>query len=125
MPDMPKFTRSSPEIIARFAAVMDRYPEVERRKMFGYPAAFVGGNLATGLFAEHWTVRLPEAERVAALADGATPLEVMPGKPSKGTVVIPPSVVADDMAIGAWVEKALAHARSLPAKETGTPKKRG
>jgi TfoX/Sxy family transcriptional regulator of competence genes len=125
MPDMPKFTKSSPAIIARFAAVMDRYPEVERRKMFGYPAAFVGGNLATGLFAEHWTVRLSDAARAAALAEGATPLEVMPGKPSKTSLVVPPSVVADDKAIGAWVEKALAHARTLPSKESGARKKRG
>jgi hypothetical protein len=125
MPEMPKLTKSSPEIVERFGAVMDRYPDVERRKMFGYPAAFVGGNMATGLFAEHWTIRLPEAERAAALADGATPLEVIPGKPSKNSVVIPPAVVADDRAIGGWVERALAFASGLPPKEPGARKKKG
>jgi TfoX/Sxy family transcriptional regulator of competence genes len=125
MPEMPKFTKSSPEIVERFGAVMDRYPDVERRKMFGYPAAFVGGNMATGLFAEHWTIRLPEAERAAALADGATPLEVIPGKPSKNSVVIPPSVVADDEAIGTWVQRAIAFASTLPPKEPGARKKKG
>jgi hypothetical protein len=125
MPEMPKLTKSSPEIVERFGAVMDRYPDVERRKMFGYPAAFVGGNMATGLFAEHWTIRLPEAERAAALADGATPLEVIPGKPSKNSVVIPPSVVADDEAIGTWVQRAIAFASTLPPKEPGARKKKG
>ena len=53
---MPSFSKSPPELVERFAAVMDRYPDAERKKMFGYPAAFVGGNMATGLFAEQWVV---------------------------------------------------------------------
>jgi len=124
MPDMPKFMKSSPEIVERFGAVMDRYPDVERRKMFGYPAAFVGGNMATGLFAEHWVVRLSDAELATAISDGAAPLEVMPGRPMKGFVVIPPAVVADDETIGAWVEKGLALAGAMPPKEPRARKKK-
>ena len=124
MPDMPKFTKSSPEIVERFGTVMDRYPDVERRKMFGYPAAFVAGNMATGLFADHWVVRLPEAELATAIAGGAAVLEVMPGRPMKGFVVIPPAVVADDHSIAAWVEKGIAHAIAMPPKEPGARKKK-
>jgi len=124
MPDMPKFMKSSPEIVERFGADMDRYPDVERRKMFGYPAAFVGGNMPTGLFAEHWVVRLSDAELATAISDGAAPLEVMPGRPMKGFVVIPPAVVADDETIGAWVEKGLALAGAMPPKEPGARKKK-
>ena len=124
MPDMPKFTKSSPQIVERFGAVMDRYPDVERRKMFGYPAAFVGGNMATGLFAENWVVRMPHAEIATAIAEGAAPFEVMPGRPMKGFVVIPPAVVADDEAVGAWVEKGLALAGAMPPKELGTRRKK-
>ena len=124
MPDMPKFTKSSPQIIERFGAVMDRYPDVERRKMFGYPAAFVGGNMATGLFAESWVVRMSDAELATAIAAGATPFEVMPGRPMKGFVAIPPAVVADDEAIGAWVERGLAIAGAMPQKEPGARKKK-
>jgi hypothetical protein len=124
MPDMPKFTKSSPQIVERFGTVMDRYPDVQRRQMFGYPAAFVGGNMATGLFAEHWVVRLPEAELGAAIAGGAPLLEVMPGRPMKGFVVIPPADVADDDAIAIWVEKGIAHAGSMPRKDPGARKKK-
>jgi TfoX/Sxy family transcriptional regulator of competence genes len=124
MPDMPKFTKSSPQLVERFAAVMDRYPDVERRKMFGYPAAFIGGNMATGLFAEHWVVRLPDAELARAIAQGAAPFEVMPGRPMKGFVVIPPTVVADDESIGTWVERGIAHAGAMPPKEPGARKKK-
>jgi hypothetical protein len=124
MPDMPKFEKSSAAIVERFGSVMDRYPDVERRKMFGYPAAFVGGNMATGLFAEHWVVRLSESEREAAIGRGATQFEVMPGRPMKDFVVIPPAIVADDDAIGGWVEKGLAHAGAMPPKQPSARKKK-
>lgn len=114
---MPSFTKSPPALVERFAAVLDGHPDAERRKMFGYPAAFVGGNMATGLFADSWIVRLPEAEIQAAKADGAGPFEPVPGKPMKAFVVIPPGDVADDEAIRRWVERGLAHARSMPPKK--------
>ena len=75
---MPSFTKSPPELVERFAAILDRYPDAERKKMFGYPAAFVGGNMATGLFAEQWVVRLPDAEIDAAKSAGADGFEPSP-----------------------------------------------
>ena len=114
---MPSFSKSPPELVERFATVMERYPDAERKKMFGYPAAFLGGNMATGLFAEHWVVRLPDAEIAEAKAAGAGSFEPMPGRPMKAFVVIPAADVADDGAIGRWVERGLAHAASLPAKK--------
>lgn len=113
---MPSFSKSPPELVARFAAVMDRYPDAERKKMFGYPAAFVGGNMATGLFADRWVVRLPDAEIEPAKAAGAGAFEPMPGKPMKSFVVIPSADVDDDAAIGGWVERGLAHAAGMPPK---------
>jgi hypothetical protein len=114
---MPSFTKSPPELVERFGAVMDRYPEVERKKMFGYPAAFVGGNMATGLFADHWVVRLPDHEVEPAKAEGAGSFEPVPGKPMKAFVVIPTADVDDDARIASWVERGLALARSMPAKK--------
>ena len=113
----PSFVKSPPALVERFAAVMDRYPDAERKKMFGYPAAFVGGNMATGLFADRWVVRLPDDEIAAAKSAGAEPFEPMPGKPMKAFVVIPAGDVADDAAITAWVERGLALARSMPPKK--------
>jgi hypothetical protein len=115
--EMPSFTKSPPELVERFAAVMDRYPDAQRKKMFGYPAAFVGGNMATGLFADQWVVRLPDGEIEPAKAAGAGSFEPMPGRPMKAFVVIPAADVADDDAIARWVERGLAHAASMPAKK--------
>jgi hypothetical protein len=120
----PSFTKSPPVLVARFAAVLDRHPEAERKPMFGYPAAFVGGNMATGLFADRWVVRLPDDEIEAALAHGAEAFEPMPGRPMKSFVAVPAADVADDGAIGTWVERGLAHAASMPAKHEKVNRKK-
>lgn len=113
---MPSFRKSPPELVERFGAVLDAYPHAVRKKMFGYPAAFVGGNMATGLFADQWVVRLPDDEVAAALAAGAAPFEPVPGKPMKAFVAIPAADLQDDGALRAWVERGLALAGSMPAK---------
>ena len=118
-PEMPSFTKSPPKLVERFGEVLDRHPEAERKQMFGYPAAFVGGNMATGLFADRWVVRLPDTEIDAAKAAGAGSFEPMPGKPMKSFVVIPAVDVDDDGAIRGWVERGLAHARSIAGEDVG------
>jgi TfoX/Sxy family transcriptional regulator of competence genes len=114
---MPSFTKSPPELVARFGAVLERYPDVVRKQMFGYPAAFVGGNMATGLFADRWVVRLPDAEVDAAKAAGAGSFEPVPGRPMKAFVAVPPEDVEDDARIARWVERGLATAAAMPAKK--------
>lgn len=114
---MPKFEKSSPELVARFDAVAARFPEAARRKMFGYPALFVGGNLVTGLFAQSWMIRLGDADRSALEAlPGAGPFEPMPGKAMKGYATLPSDVVADDAQLDDWVRRSIAFGRSLPPK---------
>ena len=113
---MPSFSKSPPELTERFARILDAYPHATRKKMFGYPAAFVGGNMATGLFADRWVVRLPDDQIEAAKADGAGSFEPVPGKAMKAFVVVPVPDVEDDERIRAWVERGLAHAGSMPPK---------
>jgi TfoX N-terminal domain len=114
---MPTFEKSPPELVARFDAVAGRFPYAERRKMFGYPALFVGGNLATGLFAASWTVRLGGDELDVLLAlPGAAPFSPMPGRAMKGWATLPSDVVADDAALEAWVGRAIAFAGTMPPK---------
>jgi TfoX N-terminal domain len=120
MPDMPKFEKSPPELVERFATVLDRVgtPDTVRKPMFGYPCAWVGGNMATGLFARSWWVRLPPDRLAAVLSSGeARTLEVMPGREMKGYAALPEDVVADDSKIDAWVGRALAYTATLPPKE--------
>ena len=114
---MPKFEKSSPQLIARFDAAAARFPEAERRKMFGYPALFVGGNLTTGLFAQTWMIRLPDDDRAELLElPGAAPFEPMAGRQMKGYATLPDAVVSDDDALDEWVRRAISYVRTLPPK---------
>jgi TfoX/Sxy family transcriptional regulator of competence genes len=108
--------KSPQELAERFGRVMDRFPEAEQRKMFGYPAAFVGGNMVTGLHQRDWVVRLPEDQQTAARAEGASSFEPMPGRPMKNFVALPATTIGDDEAILGWVERAIVHGRTLPPK---------
>jgi hypothetical protein len=118
MPDMPKFEKSPPALVARFDEVLDRVaPDAARRPMFGYPCAWVGGNMATGLFADQWWVRLSPRRLEAVLAAGqASTFEVMPGRTMRGYAVMPAGVVGDDAQVDAWVAEAIGYTASLPAK---------
>ena len=115
---MPGFEKSPPELVTRFGEVVARFPEVARRKMFGFPAIFVGGNLVSGLYEEAWMVRLPDEDRTELLAiPGAAPFEPMAGRTMKGYAVLPPAIVADDAALESWLRRAIAFGQTLPAKQ--------
>ena len=120
MPDRPKFEKPPADLVERFNEVLDRLatPDTTRKPMFGHPCAWVGGNMATGLFAAHWWVRLPPDELTAVLASGkATTFQVMPGRDMKGYAVMPDDVVADDAQVDDWVGRALAYTATMPPKE--------
>ena len=120
MPEMPKFTKSSPELVARFKDVMDRRaaPDITRKRMFGYPCAWIDGNMLTGLFAEDWWVRVSEPDREALLAlPGAHPFEVMPGRSMGRYVVLPPDIVGNDARVDVWLTNAIEFTRSMPSKK--------
>ncbi|HSO28771.1 MAG TPA: TfoX/Sxy family protein [Candidatus Sulfomarinibacteraceae bacterium] len=117
---MPRFEKSSPALVARFAAAVERAaaPDITQRQMFGYPCAWIGGNMLTGLFAEQWWVRVSEPDREALLAlPGAHPFEPMPGRAMGRYVVLPPDVAANDPDLDAWLARSIEYTRSLPPKK--------
>jgi TfoX/Sxy family transcriptional regulator of competence genes len=116
--------RKSPEaLVATFQAALPGDGSAERRQMFGYPAAFVNGRMATGLHQEDLIVRLPEARRHALLEQpGARTFEPMPGRPMKEYVIVPPAIVDDVAELRAWMREAIAHTASLPPKANARTK---
>ncbi|HEY8695764.1 MAG TPA: TfoX/Sxy family protein [Chloroflexota bacterium] len=112
------WTKSPPELVALFDEVAPTAPAVERRKMFGYPAAFVNGNMFAGLHGANMVLRLPEAPLREFLAlDGAKPFEPMPGRAMKGYAVAPPALLANKPALSGWLERSFEGAAAMPPKE--------
>jgi TfoX/Sxy family transcriptional regulator of competence genes len=116
--------KSNPELVDRFHEAVAGIDGVEVRKMFGYPAAFIGGNLTAGLHQENVMMRLPDAEREERIAQGWSLFEPMPGRPMREYVAMPPEVAADVDAMRRWIERAAAHVRTLPPKAAKKPKAR-
>src|SRR4051794_376671 len=77
--------KKSPDwLVESFTAVVP--PGIEKRQMFGYPAAFVQGNMAFGLFEDHLVMRVGEPDLLDLRNRGATAFEPMAGRPMKGWV---------------------------------------
>jgi TfoX/Sxy family transcriptional regulator of competence genes len=117
-----QFKKSPPELVAAFERAVPQEADVERRKMFGYPAGFVDGNVFMSLYQDEFVLRLGAADRAALLAiTGTRPFEPMPGRAMKAYVVVSPAILANAAALASWIAKALAHGRSLPAKSAKRP----
>ena len=108
------------DLVARFHEAVAGIDGVKVRKMFGYPAAFIGGNLTAGLYQESAMVRLSDAEREERMADGWSRFEPMPGRPMREYVVLPEAWRDDSKRVREWAARALDHADELPPKQ---PKK--
>lgn len=107
--------KSPQGLIDLFTECLPDDPRLERRKMFGYPAAFAHGNMVAGLFGDRVFARLSDRDR-AALPGGGDYFEPMPGRPMKAYAVIPDDVVADEAALAEVLAKAAAFTAALPPK---------
>jgi TfoX/Sxy family transcriptional regulator of competence genes len=112
--------KPSAELVAAFDAVLPGAP-AERRLMFGFPAAFVNGNMFMGLFEESFILRLDDKPRAQLLDSGAKLFEPMKGRAMKQYVVAPEQIVADRKALAKWAKTAFAYGQSLPPKAKKKP----
>jgi TfoX/Sxy family transcriptional regulator of competence genes len=112
-----KLPKASPGIVELFGDVVPvDAPGVQRRQMFGYPAAFVNGNLFMSVYGDDVVLRLGEPARDALTGLGGQGFEPMPGRPMRGYMVVPRSVRDDRTALVEWVDRALGFAGALPPK---------
>mgnify|MGYP002391653370 CR=1 FL=1 len=110
--------RKSPaSLVSTFENALPDDARVQRRQMFGYPAAFANGNLFTGLHQDDLMVRLTEADREKLKELGGTTFAPMPGRSMREYVVVPPAIVSDKRALKRWMARSLAFACALPVKK--------
>ena len=107
-----------PALIALFDAAVCADPRVERRTLFGCPAAFVGGHLAGTVFRDQLVLKLGASE-LGALHEGRAPVpfEPLPGRRMRELYVVPRGVVADRRTLARWVASALERIAAWPPKD--------
>lgn len=123
MPEKMKWKRVSQEMVASFEKIVPKDEHVERRKMFGCPCAFVGGNMFMGVHQDNMFLRLPEAGREEFFKiKGAVSFEPMPGRFMKEYVVVPRELLGDTKSLKGWIRRSIEYALSLPAKKSKSKK---
>lgn len=119
------WTKASQGMIDLFDACLPDGPGLERRKMFGYPCAFVNGNMFAGLFQEIAFARLPPGLHAELDAEfGAQVFEPMPGRPMRAYVVLPEAVLDDESRYAEVLAAAYAFTSAMPPKEKKPAKPR-
>lgn len=114
---LPQWKPAPEALIQRFDVALVSLPGAEKRKMFGYPAALVQGNMFAGLFQDRMILRLAADDRAEFSSRfGATTFEPMPGRPMKEYAVVPRTVLEAPRDLERWLAKSFAFAKSLPAK---------
>lgn len=115
---MPK---PSEDVKEAFRGLVPSAPGVTVRPMFGHLAAFVYGNMFSGVFSEKLFVRAAGADRDRLLASGGEDFAPMPGRPMNGYVCLPNSWRSDQKGTRAWIDLALDKTSAMPPKQ---PKER-
>ncbi len=109
--------KSPPELIALFDKAVPRDRRIERRQMFGYPAAFLNGHLFAGLHQESFILKLSPADRDQLIAErDATVFEPVPGRPMREFVALLESVLSEGGALATCIEQSIAYVAAKPPK---------
>ena len=87
------------------------------KAMFGGLAFLLGGNMAVGISnRDELMVRVGPDAGVEATTRPHARAAVMGSRPMKGWVFVEPAGISTDAALGEWVARGVAYARSLPPK---------
>lgn len=104
-------------LAARIRDLTAGEPVVEQ-KMFGGLAFLLGGHMSVAASGQGGLlVHVDPVESEALLAvPGVDPMQMGNRAPMAGWLRVAPEVVAEDAALKEWVDRGLAHAKSLPPK---------
>ena len=111
--------RKSPQSLINLfkEAVPDR-AGLERRKMFGYPAAFVNGNMCMGLHQDDFIVRLSQVDRDYIKDNhGAEPFAPSNGRVMREYVSLPNDILDDADQLSDWIARSFDFVSAMPPKK--------
>ena len=111
--------KKAPDEIIEFINEKMKDKKCDYRKMFGYPAYFINGNMIVGVFGDKLFLRLSDAD-IAKITESCKEVgafEPMHGRPMKGYVFLPKSVYSDNAFFDEWLTKSINYVSSLPLKQ--------
>ena len=111
--------KKAPEELVVFLADKMKNIDCEYKKMFGYPAYFINGNMFAGLFADNLFLRLSESDResIVKLQPSIKVLEPQPGRAMKEYIVVPKTLYQNKSFFDKWLSRSIDYASSLPPKK--------
>ncbi len=111
--------KKAPEELVEFITEKMKDKNCDYRKMFGYPAFFVNGNMFVGVHGDKLFLRLSDAgmAEIKKECNDVSAFEPMPGRAMKGYVVLPKSLYSDVKAFEEWLDKSISYASTLPPKK--------
>ena len=102
----------------RIHDLLDGEPGVTSRTMFGGLGFMVDGHMAVAAASEgSLMVRVDPAAGDAWVDGGAVNPMEMRGRPVSGWLLVGPGALSDDDQLQLWVDRGVAHVRTLPPKE--------
>lgn len=105
-----------PVVQVRINAILDHWPGVLEKKMFGGVCSLLNGNMVCGVYKEFLILRLGERQSALALTQPhCRPFDIT-GRAMKGWVMVAPEGFRDDGVLKAWLEKARSFVETLPPK---------
>jgi TfoX/Sxy family transcriptional regulator of competence genes len=114
---MPKFKPAPEAVVTLFHAAIAGLPNLESRKMFGYPCAFVNGQMLIGVLGDRIMLRLSDQDPAQFLKlPGAKPFEPMPGRSMREYVELPPNMMNSPAQFKRWLKLGLEYVGTLPPK---------
>ena len=118
-----KIPRAREDTVAFLRSILPSDDRIKTRPMFGNLAAFVNGNLFTGLFGEDLFVRLSQNDAQTLLEiKGTAQFAPMKGRTMNGYVVIPQTWKKDQVMVKRWLKKSIDYVSTLPPKIKKLPK---
>ncbi len=105
------------EVLAqRIHDLLDGEAGVTSRRMFGGLGFMVDGHMAVAAGSGgSLMVRADPDDAAAWVSEHVQPME-MRGQPMAGWLLVDREALADDAALQVWVDRGVAHVRTLPAK---------
>ena len=103
-------------LAARIRALLADRKGITEKKMFGGLAFLLDGRMCCGVLNSDFVARVSAEDQPAMLRKPQVRPMDFTGRPLKGFLYVGPAAIRTAASLGAWIERCVAFARSLPAK---------